>query len=279
MLASVEEISGAKRKQNLVEHADDARMSKQLATLQYDIETGVDLAAAMASEPDRGALREFMREFELRAVMERLEEALPEGDAVPGRRVETELEVEAVEGDAGGPRRRGRSRWRSTATAGPRPTASGSSPASLDPRRARGRARRPRPLVAHDAKSLGGGRHGLLAAAAREGVELTLDHDTMVAAYLLEPQRRTYELIELAADAGIGLAEGAAAADAEEDDGQLALGEERRGGARPGRGSAPGRRAGRRRSARASRSSAWSRCCARSSCRWSTCSRRWSARG
>ena len=98
VLASVDEISGAKRKQNLVEHADDARMSKQLATLQYDIETGVDLAAAMGSEPDRGALREFMREFELRAVLERLEEALPEGEAVPGRSVETELEVEAVEG-------------------------------------------------------------------------------------------------------------------------------------------------------------------------------------
>ena len=47
----------------------------------------------------------------------------------------------------------------------------------------------------------------------------------MIAAYLLEPQRRTYELTELAADAGIGLAEGAAAP-ADEDDGQLALGEE-----------------------------------------------------
>src|SRR6476661_5610332 len=98
VLANVEDVSGAKRKQNLVEHADDARMSKQLATLQYDLETGVDLREAMASEPDRGALREFMREFELRAVMERLEEALPEGDAVPGRRVEEELRVEAVEG-------------------------------------------------------------------------------------------------------------------------------------------------------------------------------------
>src|SRR6476659_1963674 len=98
VLASVDEISGAKRKQNLVEHAEDARMSKQLATLQYDIETGVDLAEVMASEPDRGALRDFMREFELRAVMERLEEALPGGDAVPGRKVETELEVDAVEG-------------------------------------------------------------------------------------------------------------------------------------------------------------------------------------
>ena len=94
VLESVDEISGAKRKQNLIDHADDARMSKELATLQYEIETGVDLAAAMESEPDRGALREFMREFELRAVLERLEEALPEGEAVPGRSVETELAIE-----------------------------------------------------------------------------------------------------------------------------------------------------------------------------------------
>ncbi len=98
VLASVDEISGAKRKQNLVEHADDARMSKHLATLQYEIETGVDLGAAMSSEPDRGALRDFMREFELRAVLERLEEALPEGEAVPGRSVEQELAVEVEEG-------------------------------------------------------------------------------------------------------------------------------------------------------------------------------------
>src|SRR6478672_9173649 len=101
VLANVDDISGAKRKQNLVDHADDARMSKELATLQYEIETGVDLAGAMASEPDRGALREFMREFELRAVLERLEEALPEGKAVPGRKVETELQIEAVEGSPG----------------------------------------------------------------------------------------------------------------------------------------------------------------------------------
>ena len=98
VLASVDEISGAKRKQNLVEHADDARVSKQLATLQYDIETGVDLGEVMAAVPDRTALREFMREFESRAVLERLEEALGSEEAVPGGRVETELEVEAVEG-------------------------------------------------------------------------------------------------------------------------------------------------------------------------------------
>jgi DNA polymerase-1 len=230
VLESVDEISGAKRKENLVNHAEDARMSKALATLQYDIETGVDLAAAMSSEPDRTALREFMREFELRAVLERLEEALPEGDAVPGRKVETELEIETVEGTPGdigdGPVALAidGDRW---AAAEAERILTGSS--SLDELAVAlvGKA-----IAAHDAKSLGGGRHGLLAAAAREGTEPALDHDTMIAAYLLEPQRRTYELTELAADAGIGLAEGADAS-APEDDGQMALGEELEAGLDP----------------------------------------------
>jgi DNA polymerase-1 len=224
VLANVEQVSGAKRKQNLVEHAEDARLSKQLATLQDEIETGVDLGEAMSTEPDRGALRDFMREFELRAVMERLEEALPEGDAVPGRRVETELEIEAKEGrleDLGaGPLALAIAGRRWAVAEGDR-TVAGTS--SLDELVVGLGSKR---LVAHDAKSLGGGRHGLLAAAAREGVEPTLHHDTMIAAYLLEPQRRTYDLVELAADAGIGLAEGAAPNQPEEDNGQLALGEE-----------------------------------------------------
>jgi len=223
VLESVDEISGAKRKQNLVDHADDARMSKDLATLQYEIETGVDLAAAMESEPDRATLREFMREFELRAVLERLEEALPEGEAVPGRSVEKELEIEVEEGtpaDLGeGPAALAIDGERWAAAEGERILAGNCSHDELAVALA-GRA-----FLAHDAKSLGGGRHGLLAAAAREGIELSLEHDTLIAAYLLEPQRRTYELTELAADAGIGLAEGAAAATGEED-GQMALGEE-----------------------------------------------------
>ncbi len=222
VLGSVEEISGAKRKQNLLEHADDARMSKELATLQYDIDTGVDLAEAMGSEPDRGALRDFMREFELRAVMERLEEALPDGDAVPGRRVETELAVEAEEGapaDLGkgeGPVTLAIDGERWAGVEGERVLAGSSTPGELAVAIAK------RSLVGHDAKSLGGGRHGLLAAAAREGIELTLDHDTMLAAYLLEPQRRTYDLTELGADAGIGIGEAATGGEGP-DGGQLSL--------------------------------------------------------
>ncbi|HXR29736.1 MAG TPA: DNA polymerase I [Solirubrobacterales bacterium] len=233
VLDSVEQISGAKRKQNLLEHADDARLSKQLATLQYDIETGVELADVMGSEPDRGALRDFMREFELRAVMERLEEALPEGDAVPGRRVETELEVAVEEGSAAdlamekGPIALAIEGERWAGAEGERILVGSASLEELAAAVAK------RPLVAHDAKSLGGGRHGLLGAAAREGAELQLDHDTMLAAYLLEPQRRTYDLTELAADAGIGIA-AAPEPSADADDGQLSLeGEEGEAGLDP----------------------------------------------
>ncbi len=230
VLENVDLVSGAKRKQNLVDHADDARMSKQLATLQYEIETGIDLAEAMGAEPDRGALRDFMREFELRAVLERLEEALPEGEAVPGRSVEQELAVAVEEGTPAGLGEGavaigiGDERW--AGAQGERIVAGA---ASLDELAV---ALAGHPIAAHDTKSLGGGRHGLLAAADREGVELALDHDTMLAAYLLEPQRRTYELTELAADAGIGLAAGAAGKD-EDEDGQMALGEEAEAGLDP----------------------------------------------
>ena len=121
--------------------------------------------------------------------------------SVPVGAVEREIEVKAAEGTLGRPRR-GPDRGRGRATAaGPPPTVSGG----------RGRDARTlselagelaaRPLIAHDAKSLGGGgRTGLLAAAAPEALEL--DHDTMVAAYLIDPARRAYELAELAADEG-----------------------------------------------------------------------------
>src|ERR1700759_480115 len=235
VLESVDEISGAKRKENLLNHDEDARLSKELGALKSEIETGVDLQEALDSEPDRGALRDFMREFELRAVLERLEEALPEGDAVPGRKVEPELEIETVEGtpaDIGDAPRIAVAldgeRW--AAAEGERILTGAASHDELAV------ALADKPLAGHDLKSLGGGRHGLLAAAAREGVELGLEHDTMLAAYLLEPQRRTYELTELAADAGIGLAEGATAnADGKdgEDDGQLSLEEEPEAGLDP----------------------------------------------
>jgi DNA polymerase I len=232
VLASVDQISGAKRKQNLTEHAEDARISKQLATAVYDVETGLDLNEVMSDQqqPDRGSLREFAREFELRVIMERLEEGLPEGELVPGSRVEQELEVSAAEGR-------------------PADMPAGPVAIALDGDRWAGASANSviggeashdelavelagHPLLAHDAKSLGGGRHGLLAAAAREGVELQLEHDTMLGAYLLDPARRNYDLAELAADAGMAVAESEEKAESA-DDAQLALGEEVEAGLEP----------------------------------------------
>src|SRR3989440_12120038 len=58
VLGSVDEISGAKRKENLVNHAEDARMSKQLATIQTDVGVETPDWAAVAREPDRSRLRD-----------------------------------------------------------------------------------------------------------------------------------------------------------------------------------------------------------------------------
>ena len=152
-------------------------------------------------------MRDVAAEFELRAVMQRLDEEFAED--VPERAVEQTLVMEAVEGT---PADLADGRWRSRSPAGPgrRATANGGRGRSAGPRRAR-RELRGQPLLAHDAKSQGGGAAtGLLAVA--PAATLELEHDTMVAAYLIDPARRVYELGELAADAGLAARRGAAGA-------------------------------------------------------------------
>src|SRR5262249_2291837 len=80
VLASIDEISGANRKETLTSHADDARLPKRLATAQRDIPVDVAPAAEAVREPDRSRLREVFREFELRDPLRRLEEAFGEGE-------------------------------------------------------------------------------------------------------------------------------------------------------------------------------------------------------
>ena len=81
VLTHVDEISGAKRKQNLIEHAEAARISKQLATAKRDIPVELDLASYVSEAPDRSKLRETFRTYELREPLRRLEEALGSADA------------------------------------------------------------------------------------------------------------------------------------------------------------------------------------------------------
>ena len=133
VLANVDQISGAKRKQNLIEHADDARISKQLATLQCDIETGVDLSGGDGSRArSQRAARVHARVRAAGRARAARGRRCRTREALPGRSVETELEVEAVEGTPAdlsrrarraGDRRRalGRGRRSSGSSAAPRP--------------------------------------------------------------------------------------------------------------------------------------------------------------
>jgi DNA polymerase-1 len=81
VLGHIREVSGPKRKQNLLDHAEDARVSKRLATIQRDVAFELDITAEAAHEPDRSRVREVFRQYELRDPLRRLEEALEESAA------------------------------------------------------------------------------------------------------------------------------------------------------------------------------------------------------
>ncbi len=220
VLDSIDEISGAKRKQNLTEHAEDARVSKQLATAKRDVPLEIDLGEFVSAEPDRSQLRETFRRFELRDPLRRLEEALGSADAAaPAPAVDAALTArvrtatvedlsrlrssevalalhapETPEGALFAPQ----PEWRFGAYQGGSQVLAGDASRPEDVVAAIGA----RPAVAHDAKSLG-------------EVPAVLAHDTEVAAYLLEPARRGYPFRELCEERGLAAdVEDPAAADA-----------------------------------------------------------------
>src|SRR5215217_359405 len=221
VLNSVDEISGAKRKENLTNHAEDARISKQLATAIRDIDLGaIDLEHIAAREPDRSRLRETFREFELRAPLERLEEALGDGEvAAPAERAEEvisttarevaiaqlgSLEAELVALAAERPRPAGEQEGQETLDVGGPPLgpmrvaayAGGEVlVAECETLTALAMARGDRPIVYHDWKTT--------AVSEEQSPVVELEHDTMIAAYLIDPARRGYPLEELTTEAGI----------------------------------------------------------------------------
>jgi DNA polymerase I len=221
VLSNIDKISGAKRKENLANHAEDARISKKLATAITDIDVELDLDELMSKQMDRSRLREVAREFELRVILQRLEEELG-ADFVPDSKVDQEIEAEAKRGKisdlAEGEIALAIVAEVWSAYDG-KQLLEGGCPALPALVGAIGKRR----VIGHDLKSLGGGaQHGLIAAA---GVgTLDLRHDTMVGAYLLDPARRSYDLVDIAAQRGLAAAP--KEPDGAEGDGQLELGEE-----------------------------------------------------
>jgi DNA polymerase-1 len=214
VLAHAHEIRAAKRRENLLNHAEDARVSKQLATMDRALAVELDVSAFAAAEPDRSRLREVFREYELRDPLRRLEEALgtPE-EAAPRPEAEQALQARVRAGAAtadvaalapagtevalaarppeqpegelfpvGG--------WRFGAYAGGAEALAGECAAPDELAAALGE----RPALAHDAKALG-------------TVPARLAFDTLIAAYLLDPARRAYALDELCEERGIGVAQ------------------------------------------------------------------------
>ena len=218
VLASVDEISGAKRKENLTNHAEDARVSKRLATSIRDVPVELDLdgaagararplpaardvprvrAARPAAPPGGGARRRGRSRARgpspPRAVAARAREA--QASALGA--LEGELATLAAD--------------RPVAGRGPAAGHGGGAAAALRRLRRRrggagGRGARgheellggwgDRPVVAHDWKAL---------ASAEAPVQTPpLEHDTVVAAYLIDPARRGYPLAELVEEAGLG---------------------------------------------------------------------------
>jgi DNA polymerase-1 len=221
VLEHVDEISGTKRRENLRAHAEDARVSKVLATSRRDVPVDVDPLHESGREPDRSRLRDVFREFELRDPLRRLEEALGSADAAAPAPADSRTLTARVR--AGTPADAAAlgdpEAWAAVAVRAPE-VPEGELLArepqwrfavAVGDEAVAGPCARPedvvdalgaRPVVAHDAKALG-------------RVPPNLVHDTLLAAYLLEPARRGFPFREICEERGLASdAEDPAAADA-----------------------------------------------------------------
>ncbi|HST32870.1 MAG TPA: DNA polymerase I, partial [Solirubrobacteraceae bacterium] len=213
VLSHIDEIKGAKRKENLIAHAEDARVSKQLATVQRDVAVEFDIAAESVREPDRSRVREVFREYELRDPLRRLEEALGDPDvAAPAPAAEVKLSGRVRAGVPKDIAKLGRAEDELTLVVRETETPEGELFAEGPPWRfaaavadgkgaevLAGDCERPeqvveavgeRAVVAHDAKALGLVPPGLA-------------HDTLLGAFLLEPARRRFPFGELCEERGL----------------------------------------------------------------------------
>jgi DNA polymerase-1 len=220
VLAGVDRVKGPKRQELLREHAETARLSKRLAILDHDAPIEIHKAEVTPHQVDRERLRELFGRFEFASLLDRLVEVLPtEDDLVsgPAPAEATELQVRDLD------------------LRGLEAAMDWSLPVGLAARTSEGRdqvwlaqapAGRGRPggnaaeegtpsvYALSDLSSEGGPLrellrrgprycHDLKRATVLAGLLDSADHDTYLAAYLLAPGRRSYDLLELAAQAGL----------------------------------------------------------------------------
>jgi DNA polymerase-1 len=184
VIAHADELSPA-RKKNIQTFADQARLSKELATMRRDLEIDCDPAELVLQPPDRSQLREMFRRFEFRNLFSRIDEldaAVPARERIVAGTAAAWREGElpkAVDGRVGLAIADGR-----FALAQDDGIVVGAWSDELVPQL------RDADIVAHDYKAL------------PRLTQLPGD-DTMIGAYLIEPGRPAYELEDLAAEYGV----------------------------------------------------------------------------
>jgi DNA polymerase I len=177
VLEHAAELSPA-RARAIQEHADQARASKELATMRRDLDIDCDPSELVLAPPDRSKLKEMFRQFEFRNLLNRVDEldaALPAADRrLAGEPVAwVEGEASRVTGSVGFAAKDDRMALAQDGTVTV-------APLQLD-------KLRDAEVVTHDAKSQ----------------RVDAAEDTMIAAYLIEPGRPAYVIDDLAAEYGV----------------------------------------------------------------------------
>jgi DNA polymerase I len=193
-----------KRREALTEHADNARKTRDLAVIRTDAPVAVDLADVPPLDygPERmQALRELFDRFEFGSLIRRLDELVEGGSEAPAAPAELTIVVTAVPATPEDLPMRvaGAGRVALALSEEGWAVAGDGDEVAVGARDGAGRA------LAASLAGIAVTTHDAKAALRATGPELRPVHDTMVAAYLLEPRRRGYPLDELAADAGLGV--------------------------------------------------------------------------
>ncbi len=194
-----------KRKENLITAADDARRTRELSI----IETAAPVTLAIEDIPQldlgadrRAALEELFTRFEFGSLARRLGELTDApATAAAAPKVLVDISITECGAEELGMRLAGAQGRVAVAVIDGVWAACVEPPevfvGALDAPERLAAALTPLEVVAHDFKAL----------PAELATALTPAHDTMVAAYLLEPRRRGYDLDDLAAEAGIGVSD------------------------------------------------------------------------
>ncbi len=74
LLARAEEVRQPKRRQTLIDHADNIRMSRELVTLKDDVPLDVEVDDLAVGEPDPATLLDFLEGMEFRTITRRVRE-------------------------------------------------------------------------------------------------------------------------------------------------------------------------------------------------------------